>query len=89
MFTLDLVLIIFLIVISLIILFTHDVLFCILIFSAYSFFSVIIWQELGAPNLALVEAIVGVGITTILFILAVRKTERFENKEEQVNQDID
>ncbi len=80
MFSLDLILISFLIVISFFILFSHDLLYCIMVFSAYSFFTVIIWQELGAPDLALIEAVVGVGITTILFIVAIRKTERYEEK---------
>lgn len=78
MFSLDFILIGFLITIALIILFTKDMLYCVMVFSAYSFFIVIIWQELGAPDLALIEAVVGVGVTTILFIVAIRKTERYE-----------
>ncbi|MBI4651225.1 DUF4040 domain-containing protein [Candidatus Desantisbacteria bacterium] len=81
MYFLDLILISFLVTIALIILFSRDLLYCTMIFSAYSFFSVIIWQELGAPDLALIEAVVGVGITSIIFIVAIRKTERYEEEE--------
>jgi uncharacterized MnhB-related membrane protein len=39
----------------------------------YSLLMAILWQQLNAPDLAITEAAVGAGITTILFVLTVRK----------------
>jgi uncharacterized MnhB-related membrane protein len=33
----------------------------------------ILWQQMNAPDLAITEAAVGAGITSILFIIALRK----------------
>ena len=38
----------------------------------------VIFLYLQAPDVAMTEAAIGAGITTIVFIIAVRKTERFE-----------
>ncbi len=76
---LDVILLTFLIVIALSVYWTKDLLMAVLIFSAYSFILVIIWERLGAPDLALIEAVAGVGVTTILFIFAITRTSRRED----------
>ncbi|MBI5788452.1 MAG: DUF4040 domain-containing protein [Candidatus Schekmanbacteria bacterium] len=76
--TLELILLLFLIIIALAVTFTKDLLMAVLIFSVYSFVLVIIWEHLGAPDVALIEAVAGVGITTIFFILAITHTGRRE-----------
>ncbi len=38
----------------------------------------IIFLYLQAPDVAMTEAAIGAGITTVVFIIAVRKTERYE-----------
>lgn len=45
----------------------------IIVFMVYSLIMAILWQQLNAPDLAITEAAVGAGITTILFIAAIRK----------------
>lgn len=76
---LDIILLIFLIIIAFTVLYTKDLLMAVLVFSAYSFILVIIWQRLGAPDVALIEAVAGVGVTTILFIFAITRTKRRED----------
>jgi len=38
----------------------------------------IIFLYMQAPDVAMTEAAIGAGITTLIFIIAVRKTERYE-----------
>ncbi|WP_461206279.1 hydrogenase subunit MbhD domain-containing protein [Clostridium sp. DL1XJH146] len=45
----------------------------IIVFMVYSLIMAIIWQQLNAPDLAITEAAVGAGITTILFILTLKR----------------
>ena len=77
---LETILLTFLIAIGLTVLWTRDLLMAVLVFSSYSFVLVIIWQRLGAPDVALIEAVAGVGVTTILFIFAITRTSRREDE---------
>ena len=45
----------------------------VLIFMSYSLIMSIIWVILQAPDLAITEAAVGAGVTTILFLLTLKK----------------
>ena len=38
----------------------------------------VVWQHRGAPDVAVTEAAVGAGITTVLFLVAIARTERRE-----------
>jgi energy-converting hydrogenase B subunit D len=51
--------------------FIRDILGAVIAFSAYSLVMAIIWQRLQAPDLALTEAAVGAGITTVLFVVTI------------------
>lgn len=75
---LDVVLLIFLVATALIVVRTKDLLAAALIFSAYSLIMCIVWQQLSAPDIALTEAAVGAGITTVFFIVTISKTTRRE-----------
>jgi len=57
-----------------------DLLSAIVIFAGYSFFMAIAFAVLNAVDVALTEAAVGAGITTLLFIAALHKiTGRAKN----------
>lgn len=45
----------------------------IVVFTAYSFIMAILWQYLNAPDLAITEAAVGAGMTSILFVLTIKR----------------
>nr|WP_312579879.1 hydrogenase subunit MbhD domain-containing protein [Sedimentibacter sp.] len=45
----------------------------IIVFAVYSLIMAILWQQLQAPDLAITEAAVGVGITTVLLILTLKR----------------
>lgn len=45
----------------------------VIVFMVYSLSMAILWQQLNAPDLAITEAAVGAGITTLLFVFAIRR----------------
>ncbi len=47
----------------------------IIVFMVYSLIMTILWQQLNAPDLAITEAAVGAGITTILFLLTLKRVK--------------
>ncbi|MGV8980329.1 hydrogenase subunit MbhD domain-containing protein [Clostridium sp.] len=47
----------------------------IIVFMVYSLIMTILWQQLNAPDLAITEAAVGAGITTILFVLTLKRVK--------------
>ncbi|BEP28342.1 hydrogenase subunit MbhD domain-containing protein [Helicovermis profundi] len=53
--------------------YTKNILASVIIFMVYSFMMAILWQQMNAPDLAITEAAVGAGITSILFIITLRK----------------
>lgn len=57
-----------------------DLLAAAVVFSAYSLMMAILWTQLRAPDLALTEAAVGAGITTVLFIITIYRTTRKEDR---------
>lgn len=73
---LNLVLLLLLLTSALSAVFIRDLLGAVIAFSAYSLIMAIIWQRLQAPDLAITEAAVGAGITTVLFVVTVFKTRR-------------
>lgn len=50
----------------------------IIVFTVYSLTMAILWQQLNAPDLAITEAAVGAGITTLLFVLTLKKIRRIK-----------
>ena len=81
-------LVLFLIVCALGAGFTKNLLVSIVIFMSYSLIMSIIWMFLQAPDLAITEAAVGAGVTSVLFfatlrrINAIAKQDRKEEKHE-------
>lgn len=56
----------------------RDMLSAVIVFSSFGFIMAIVWQQLGAPDVAMVEAALGTGVTTLLLIAAISKTRRAE-----------
>ena len=73
-------LLIFLVGCALAVSFTRKVLSAVIIFMSYSIVMSIIWLLLEAPDLALTEAAIGAGITSILFFLAIKRINTMERK---------
>ena len=82
----EIVLLLSLVVCAVSVAFTKDLLTSIVIFMSYSLIMCVIWVLLQSPDLAITEAAVGAGVTSILFfdtlkkIRAIRKEDRHEQK---------
>lgn len=80
------ILLLCLIVCAMSVAFTKDLLTSIIIFMSYSLLMCVIWMILQSPDLAITEAAVGAGVTSILFFLTLKKI-RAIRKEEQDEQE--
>ncbi|NPV44153.1 MAG: DUF4040 domain-containing protein [Firmicutes bacterium] len=59
---------------------TKNLLSAVVIFTGYSLIMAVLWQQLNAPDLAITEAAVGAGITTLLFIGTIKRTAGRDEK---------
>jgi len=75
---LNVILVIFLIVCAIAVERTKDLLGAVIIFASYSLIMAVLWLLLRAPDIALTEAAIGAGVTTILFIGVISRTRRME-----------
>lgn len=78
MFLFNVLLLSFLIFCSIAVSMVKNLLAAVVIFAAYSLVMAIVWQQLNAPDLAITEAAVGAGVTTLLFVAAIKKISRGE-----------
>jgi energy-converting hydrogenase B subunit D len=53
-----------------------DLLASVILMGAFGLFMCLLWVEMGAVDVAFTEAAVGAGVTTVLLVIAVFKTER-------------
>lgn len=56
----------------------------VLIFMSYSLIMSVIWILLESPDLAITEAAVGAGVTTVLFLLTLKKIHAIIKKNETI-----
>ncbi|ABR50237.1 putative multicomponent Na+:H+ antiporter subunit B [Alkaliphilus metalliredigens QYMF] len=75
---LNVILVIFLIVCAIAVEETKDLLGAVIIFATYSLVMAVLWLLLRAPDIAMTEAAIGAGVTTILFIGVISRTGRME-----------
>ncbi|MCI8268465.1 MAG: DUF4040 domain-containing protein [Lachnospiraceae bacterium] len=81
----EMILLLSLVVCAVSVAFTRDLLTSIVIFMSYSLIMCVIWVLLQSPDLAITEAAVGAGVTSILFFLTLKKIRaiRKEDQDEQ------
>lgn len=72
----------FLIVCAVSVSFSKNILNSILIFMSYSLVMSIIWILLESPDLAITEAAVGAGVTSVLFFVTLKKIHAIRGDEE-------
>ena len=78
--TLDVVLLLFLVVLAIGVVVSKNLLAAAIIFSAYSLLMSIVWTQMNAPDVALTEAAVGAGVMTLLFVAAATRTRMREEE---------
>lgn len=79
------ILLISLILCALAVVYTKRMLTAIVIYMSFSLIMSVIWVVLQSPDLAITEAAVGAGVTSILFFVTLKKINGFkeEPKDEQ------
>lgn len=75
------ILLIFLIVCAISVSLTKKLLTAVIIFMSYSIIMSVLWIVLQAPDLAITEAAVGAGVTSILFFITLRKVNALKGDE--------
>ncbi len=72
----------FLVVCAISVSFSKNLLNSILIFMSYSLIMSVIWVILQSPDLAITEAAVGAGVTSILFFVTLKKIQAMKGDDE-------
>ncbi len=72
---LDIIMMLFLVVGAIAAITIKDLLSAVVILSGYSLIMAIVWVEMHAVDVGFTEASVGAGITTVLFIATLARTE--------------
>ena len=73
MITLEILLLAVLVFCALAVELARNLVACVIIFLSYSSVMAILWLLLKSPELAITEAAVGAGVTSLLFFLALRR----------------
>lgn len=82
----ELILLGFLVVCALAVSFSKKLLNSILVFMSYSLVMAIIWILLESPDLAITEAAVGAGVTSLLFFVTLKKIHAMREEDEKDEQ---
>ena len=61
----------------------------IIIYMSFSLIMSIIWMLLKSPDLAITEAAVGAGVTSILFIITLKRINAIDQREDKAGEDKD
>lgn len=83
---LRIILLVFLLVCAIAVSFSKNLLISVVIYMAFSLIMAIIWLILESPDLAITEAAVGAGVTSILFFVTLKKIRSIRTTAEE---DID
>lgn len=81
MIYIEYILVIFLVICALSVCITNNLLVSLIIFTAYSLVMSVIWLFIESPDLAITEAAVGAGITSILFFITLVKVDKMDEGE--------
>ena len=81
MLIIEWLLLIFLIVCAIAVSISSSLINSVIIFMSYSLVMSVIWVLLRSPDLAIMEAAVGAGVTSVLFFLALRRIGQMGHKD--------
>lgn len=85
MIYIEYILIAFLLICAISVCITNNLLVSLIIFTAYSLVMSVVWLFLELPDLAITEAAVGAGVTSILFFITLKKVNKMDDKEGKKN----
>ncbi|MBO5373401.1 MAG: DUF4040 domain-containing protein [Lachnospiraceae bacterium] len=79
----NVILLAFLVICAVSVSFSKNLLNSVLIFMSYSLIMSIIWMLLESPDLAITEAAVGAGVTSILFFVTLKKIHALQSEQQE------
>ena len=79
------IMIAFLLICAIAVCITNNLLVSLIIFTAYSLVMSVVWLFIESPDLAITEAAVGAGVTSILFFITLTKVNKMDDKEDNKN----
>ena len=79
----QILLLLFLVVCAIAVSFTRNLLNAILVYMSFSLVMSVLWVCLESPDLAITEAAVGAGITSLLFFATLKKIHAIEVEQEK------
>lgn len=82
----SLILVIFLILCAVAVCLNKNLLTSIVIFMSYSLIMCIIWIILESPDLAITEAAVGAGVTSVLFFVTLKRIHAMNTEEKKTEE---
>lgn len=85
----QIVLMVFLLVCAVSVSFSKNLLNSLLIYMSFSLIMSILWVCLESPDLAITEAAVGAGVTSILFFTTLRKIRAIDVEEDTEDDDVE
>ena len=77
------ILVIFLVICAISVCVINNLLVSLIIFTAYSLVMSVVWLFIESPDLAITEAAVGAGITSILFFITLVKVDKMNERNEK------
>ena len=83
----EIMLLLFLIACAIAVSFTKRIISAVVIFMSYSIIMSILWILLESPDLALTEAAVGAGVTSVLFFLTLKRINTMEEAKNERNKE--
>lgn len=86
MIGLQVLLLIFLIACAISVTFSKNILNSILIYMSFSLIMSIVWITLESPDLAITEAAVGAGVTTVLFFVTLKKIHAIDLQDSTIDE---
>lgn len=72
------ILLIILIIVALVVTQIKDLLSAVILFTVFNLILSLLWQQMRAPDVAITEAALGAGVTSVLLVAAISKTRRRE-----------
>ena len=85
-YTIEAILLVFLILITCAVIFCKDILSAAIIYSAFSFCAVLLYLMMGSPDVAFTEAVIGT-ISTIFFVASLKKIDAWTGSGTSVGHD--
>ena len=82
MLTFQYILLLYLVICAIAVSFSKNLLSSIIIFMSYSLIMSIIWIMLESPDLAITEAAVGAGVTSLLFFVTLKKIHAMKDADD-------